>query len=106
MSDKEKKAQYDAYGDDMFGGQNFHDFARGQGGGVDINDILRQMFSQGGGFGGAGFGGQGGFGGGSPFGSGSPFGGGFAPDLDIQANLTIDFITAVLGGKKSITLNN
>ncbi|MBN2825861.1 MAG: J domain-containing protein, partial [Campylobacterales bacterium] len=38
LSDKEKKAQYDQFGDSMFGGQNFHDFARGQGAGVDIND--------------------------------------------------------------------
>ncbi|MEA2028820.1 MAG: DnaJ domain-containing protein, partial [Campylobacterota bacterium] len=35
LSDKEKKAQYDQFGDSMFGGQNFHDFARGQGGGAD-----------------------------------------------------------------------
>jgi curved DNA-binding protein len=50
----------------MFGGQNFHDFARGQGQGVDLDEILRQMFGggagAGGGFGGAG-GGFGGFGG-------------------------------------------
>jgi len=96
LGDKEKKAQYDMYGDDMFGGQNFHDFARGQGAGVDINDILRQMFGQGGGFGSSGFG-QGGFGGGF---------GGFEPDLDIHANLTIDFNTAILGGVKNISINN
>ncbi len=100
LGDEEKKAQYDQYGDSMFGGQNFHDFARGQGAGVDINEILRNMFGGGrggfssGGFGGAGFGG---FGGG--------FGGGYEPDLDIEASLTVDFRTAVLGGKKSITLN-
>ena len=64
------------HGDDMFGGQNFHDFAQGQGQGADINDILRQMFGQQGG----GFGGQGGFGGG--FGGQGGFGGGFGqPDL-------------------------
>ena len=109
LGDEEKKAQYDTYGDNMFGGQNFHDFARGQGAGVDINDILRQMFSQGGGgFGSSGFGGgfsQGGFGG---FGSQGGFGGaGFGqPDLDISANLTIDFNTAVLGGTKNISINN
>ncbi|GAB1466721.1 hypothetical protein MASR2M54_22210 [Aliarcobacter cryaerophilus] len=27
----------------MFGGQNFSDFARNQGGGVDLDEILRQM---------------------------------------------------------------
>jgi curved DNA-binding protein len=97
LGDEEKKAQYDQYGDSMFGGQNFHDFARNQGNGVDINDILRNMFGGGrGGFSSGGFGGSG-FGGG--------FGGGFEPDLDIEANLTVDFKTAVLGGKKSITLN-
>ena len=31
LSDKEKKAQYDRFGDQMFGGQNFQDFARAQG---------------------------------------------------------------------------
>lgn len=100
LGDDKKKAQYDMHGDDMFGGQNFHDFAQGQGAGVDINDILRQMFGQGagGGFGGqSGFGSQGGFGGGSPFGE---------PDLDVSANLSIDFNTAILGGVKNVSINN
>ncbi len=44
LSDPEKKQQYDQYGDSMFGGQNFHDFARGQGSSVDLDEILRQMF--------------------------------------------------------------
>jgi len=97
LGDEKKKAQYDMHGDDMFGGQNFHDFARGQGGGVDINDILNQMFGSGAG----GFNGQSGF-------SQSGFGGsGFGqPDLDLNANLSIDFNTAVLGGVKTITINN
>jgi curved DNA-binding protein len=104
LGDEQKKAQYDTYGDNMFGGQNFHDFARGQGAGVDINDILREMFSQGGagGFGGSGFGGgfnQGGFGGFGQAGFGEP-------DLDISANLSIDFNTAILGGTKNISINN
>ena len=47
LSDPEKKAQYDQFGDQMFGGQNFHDFAQGQGGGVDLDEILRQMFGGG-----------------------------------------------------------
>ena len=85
------------HGDDMFGGQNFHDFAQGQGSGVDINDILSQMFGQ---QGGGGFGGQGGFGG-SPFSQAHS-----QPDLDISANLTIDFKTAILGGLKNISINN
>lgn len=100
LGDEQKKAQYDMHGDSMFGGQNFHDFAQGQGAGVDINDILRQMFGQGGG----GFGGQGGFGGG--FGGHGGFGSGFGePDLDISANLTIDFNTAILGGVKNVSIN-
>jgi len=101
LGDEKKKAQYDTHGDDMFGGQNFHDFAKGQGSGVDINDILQQMFGQGaGGFS------QGGFSGGGSFG-GSSFGrGGFSePDLDVSANLTIDFNTAVLGGVKNVSIN-
>jgi len=101
LGDEEKKAQYDAYGDNMFGGQNFHDFARGQNSGVDLNDILREMFSGGGGFGGRQSGFSGGFGGGH-----GGFGGGFGePDLDISANLSIDFNTAVLGGVKNVTVN-
>ena len=77
LSDKDKKAKYDQYGDTMFGGQNFHDFARGQGGNVDLDEILRSMFGGGGagGFGGGGFGGFGGGFGGGGFGGGG-FGGG------------------------------
>ncbi|RXJ60239.1 DnaJ C-terminal domain-containing protein [Candidatus Marinarcus aquaticus] len=99
LSDPEKKQQYDQFGDQMFGGQNFHDFARNQGSHVDLDEILRQMFGGGAGFGGASFG-------------GNPFGGGFggsgfgAPDLDISAQITIPFDVAVLGGKQHISLNN
>jgi len=92
LSDEQKKAQYDQFGDQMFGGQNFHDFAQGQGGGVDLDEILRQMFGAGGGFSGT----QGGFGG---------FGGGFGtPDLDVHARITVPFMTAVQGGKYSINV--
>ncbi|MBA1421525.1 MAG: DnaJ domain-containing protein [Epsilonproteobacteria bacterium] len=95
LSDEEKKAQYDQFGDQMFGGQNFHDFAQGQGGGVDLDEILRQMF--GGGGGGFSGGAQGGFGG---FG-----GGGFGtPDLDVHARITVPFMTAIQGGKYSINV--
>lgn len=93
LSDKEKRAKYDQYGDSMFGGQNFHDFAKGQGGNVDLDEILRSMFGQsGGGFGGGGFGGF----------SGGGFGG---MNLDIDANVTVPFAVAVLGGKHSISLS-
>ena len=91
LSDEQKKSQYDMHGDSMFGGQNFHDFAQGQGGGVDLDEILRQMF---GGGGGGGFGGaQGGFGG---------FGG---PDLDMQARITVPFMVSITGGKHNVTAN-
>lgn len=100
LSDKQKKSQYDMHGDQMFGGQNFHDFAQGQGGGADLDEILRQMFGQGGG---GGFGGQsGGFGGGG-FGG---FGGGHQQqvDLDLEANVTVPFATAILGGKHNVSV--
>ncbi len=106
LSDKQKKAQYDQMGDGMFGGQNFHDFSRSHGsaGSADLDEILRSMFSGGGGgfggFGGGGFGG-GGFGGG--FG-----GGGFShqqPNLDIESNVTVPFIVSILGGSHSVSVN-
>ena len=97
LSDKEKKQQYDQYGDQMFGGQNFHDFAQGQGQGVDLDEILRQMFggggAAGGGFGGFGGGQQGGFGG---------FGG---PDLDMQARIVVPFMVSIIGGKHNVSAN-
>lgn len=92
LSDAQKKAQYDQFGDQMFGGQNFQDFARGQGANIDIEELLRAMF--GGGMGGT----QGGFGGFGGFGS-------RGIDLDIQASVTVPFITAVLGGKQTISAN-
>jgi curved DNA-binding protein len=96
LGDAQKKAQYDQFGDNMFGGQNFHDFSRSQGGNVDLDEILRQMFS-GGGFGGGGFSGFG--------------GGGFhqqyqEPDLDIETNVTIPFNVAILGGTHSVSINS
>jgi len=96
LSDTEKKSQYDQFGDQMFGGQNFHDFARGQGGNADLDEILRSMF------------GGGGFSGGGGFGSGSGgFGGGFGmPDLDIKSNITISFMISILGGKHQVTTAN
>jgi len=102
LSDKDKRAKYDQFGDQIFGGQNFHDFARGQGGNVDLDDILRNIFGGGGGFGGA----SGGFGGGG-FGGGG-FGGGFHQqqpmNLDVEANVTVPFSVAVLGGKHSVSM--
>jgi len=98
LSDPEKKAQYDQFGDQMFGGQNFHDFAQGQGANVDLEEILRQMFGGGGGAGG--FGGFGGFSSG-----GGGFGGYQTPDLDIHAKITIPFMVSINGGKHHINVN-
>ncbi len=92
LSDKEKKVQYDQYGDQMFGGQNFHDFAQGQGGGVDLDEILRGMFGRGGGFGAGSFGGGG-------------FGGGREINLDSQAQVTIPFLLSIKGGKQNVFAN-
>lgn len=106
LSDTQKKAQYDQYGDNMFGGQNFHDFARGQGGqGVDLDEILRSVFGGGGG----GFSSRG-FGGGNAnsfnFGGFNRAGGYEEEDLDTQASITIPFATAILGGKHHISLKD
>jgi len=100
LSDKEKRAKYDQFGDAMFGGQNFHDFARGQGANVDLDEILRNIFGGGGGFGG-GFGGFGGGGGG--FGGFGDFGQQMV-NLDIEANVTVPFTVAVLGGKHTVSM--
>lgn len=99
LSDEQKRRQYDQYGDNMFGGQNFHDFAHAQGG-ANLDDILRSIF------GGGGFGG---FGGGSTRGGFGGFGGGFGgfgePDLDISAKITIPFNVAILGGKHALSFS-
>ncbi|EAH5176973.1 J domain-containing protein [Campylobacter lari] len=96
LSDEKKRAQYDQYGDSMFGGQSFQDFSRSAGG-ADINDILRNIF--GGGFGGGGFSSSNNFRGG--------FGGfgGFEEDLDLQASIKIPFEKGILGGEHSIMIN-
>lgn len=102
LSDKQKKSQYDMHGDNMFGGQNFHDFSKSYGGGQsDLDDILRSMFSGGGfgGFGSGGFSSRGGFG-----------GSGFSqqqqqPNLDIETSVTIPFSVSILGGSHSVSVN-
>jgi len=84
LSDTDKKIQYDQHGDSMFGGQNFHDFAQGQAGGVDLDDILRQMFG-GGGASARGFGG---------------------PNLDLNIHVIVPFMLSIVGGKHTVTANN
>ena len=85
LSDEKKRAQYDRFGDSMFGGQNFSDFARSNQN-INLDDILSQIF--GGGFSAnSGFGGNGGFGGFD-----------FGESLDIQKDITIPFESALRGG--------
>ncbi len=104
LSDEEKRNQYDQYGDQMFGGQNFHDFAQRQGQ-ADLDDILRSIF---GGQMGGGQSGFGGFGGQSGMGGFGGMGGGFdgfsQPNLDMSAKITIPFNLAVMGGKHTISI--
>ena len=98
LSDPERKKQYDQFGDQMFGGQDFRDFARGQGANVDLDEILRNIFGGGGGFGGFSGGAHGGFGGFGGFDMGGM-------DLDIHAKITIPFNVAVQGGTHSVSVN-
>lgn len=108
LSDENKRRQYDTYGDNMFGGQNFGDFAKNAGNFSDLSDILNNIFSGGfksgnfksGGFGGFDFGN---FGGGN-FGN-SGFGGFSSQNLDSYANIKISFETAINGGEMSLNLN-
>jgi len=105
LSDKQKKDEYDLYGDQMFGGQNFHDFARQQGGAnVDLDELLRSIFGGGSGFGSSSS--SGGFGGfsGSSFG-GSAFGAGKPQDIDHKLSITVPFYVSVKGGKHNISLD-
>lgn len=95
LSDEKKRAQYDQFGDSMFGGQSFHDFTQGQGG-VNLDEILKNIF-------GGGFSSNSRFSGG--FGGFGGFDGGFSQDLDINAKVSIPFEVAVLGGEHSINLN-
>lgn len=102
--DKRKKfdaGQIDADGHEVHRGFRGHPGGGGQGGfsgefeGVDLNDILGEMFGRGGpGQGRGGGGGGGGFGGFSAKGS------------DVRARLDIDIEEAVKGGKKRIAFSD
>ncbi|MEY4505034.1 MAG: hypothetical protein RL154_1331 [Pseudomonadota bacterium] len=99
LSDKEKRKQYDAYGDDMFGGQSFHDYSRSQGAGMDLDEILRNLFGGGGARSSKSSSFSGGFGGGfDSFSSSSS-----SSSLDVNASVTIPFEIAVLGGAQHIS---
>ncbi|MCH5336950.1 MAG: J domain-containing protein [Campylobacter sp.] len=100
LSDEKKRAQYDQYGDNIFGGQSFHDFSRGAGaGGINLDEIFSQFFGGGTrsrGFSSKGFAGFGGRG----------FGDFDEEDLDLSANISIPFETGILGGEHTIYFNN
>ncbi|MGL2700646.1 DnaJ C-terminal domain-containing protein [Helicobacter pylori] len=98
LSDEEKRRQYDQFGDNMFGGQNFSDFARSRGPSEDLDDILSSIFGRGGfsqrfsqnsqGFSGFNF-------------------SNFAPEnLDITAILNVSVLDTLLGNKKQVSVNN
>ncbi|GAA9301935.1 DnaJ domain-containing protein [Helicobacter pylori] len=98
LSDKEKRRQYDQFGDNMFGGQNFSDFAKSRSTSEDLDDILSSIFGRGGfsqrfsqnsqGFSGFNF-------------------SNFAPeDLDMTATLNVSVLDTLLGNKKQVSVNN
>lgn len=91
LSDEKKRKQYDAYGDSIFGGQSFRDFSRSTAG-MDLDEILKNLFS--GGFGGA----RGGFG-------AAGFGGFAEENLDTNLNISIPFELGILGGEHSVHYN-
>ncbi|GAA8283249.1 DnaJ domain-containing protein [Helicobacter pylori] len=98
LSDEEKRRQYDQFGDNMFGGQNFSDFAKSRSASEDLDDILSSIFGKGGfsqrfsqnsqGFSGFNF-------------------SNFAPeDLDMTATLNVSVLDTLLGNKKQVSVNN
>ncbi len=98
LSDEEKRRQYDQFGDNMFGGQNFSDFARSRSASEDLDDILSSIFGRGGfsqrfsqnsqGF------------------SGFNFSNFAHEDLDITTTLNISVLDTLLGNKKQVSINN
>ncbi|MGL2870514.1 DnaJ C-terminal domain-containing protein [Helicobacter pylori] len=98
LSDEEKRRQYDQFGDNMFGGQNFSDFARSRRTSEDLDDILSSIFGRGGfsqrfsqnsqGFSGFNF-------------------SNFAPEnLDLTITLNVSVLDTLLGNKKQVSINN
>ncbi len=101
LSDEEKRRQYDQFGDNMFGGQNFSDFAKSRSASEDLDDILSSIFGRGGfsqrfsqnsqGFSGFNF---------SNFSN-------FAPEnLDMTTTLNVSVLDTLLGNKKQVSVNN
>ncbi len=93
LSDEKKRAQYDQYGDSIFGGQSFHDFTKNAGAsGINWDEIFN-------------------FFGRSTARSGfdSRSFGGFSDeelDLDLSASISIPFETGILGGEYKFSFNN
>lgn len=93
LSDPQKKAEYDQYGDSIFNGQNFSDFSRSYGG-ADLNEILRNIF---------GTHGRGYNGSNSSF---NYFGNNDGMlDLDIEVSASIGLKSALLGDTLKLHLN-
>ncbi|GAA9020126.1 DnaJ family protein [Helicobacter pylori] len=98
LSDEEKRRQYDQFGDNMFGGQNFSDFARSRNASEDLDDILSSIFGRGGfsqrfsqnsqGF------------------SGFNFSNFAHEDLDVTTTLNVSVLDTLLGNKKQVSINN
>ncbi len=98
LSDEEKRRQYDQFGDNMFGGQNFSDFARSRSASEDLDDILSSIFGRGGfsqrfsqnsqGF------------------SGFNFSNFAHEDLDMITTLNVSVLDTLLGNKKQVSINN
>ncbi|GAA9126313.1 DnaJ family protein [Helicobacter pylori] len=98
LSDEEKRRQYDQFGDNMFGGQNFSDFARSRSASEDLDDILSSIFGRGGfsqrfsqnsqGF------------------SGFNFSNFTHEDLDMTTTLNVSVLDTLLGNKKQVSINN
>ncbi len=98
LSDEEKRRQYDQFGDNMFGGQNFSDFARSRSASEDLDDILSSIFERGGfsqrfsqnsqGF------------------SGFNFSNFAHEDLDMTTTLNVSVLDTLLGNKKQVSINN
>lgn len=98
LSDPQKKAQYDEYGDQLFNGQSFSDFSRGRYEHEDISDLFNRIFGDRGGFNrdSSDFGG---------FGFGN-FSGGGGIDLDVEAKIDIPLEKAILGGGVRVSVND
>ncbi|QQW83372.1 DnaJ domain-containing protein [Helicobacter pylori] len=98
LSDEERRRQYDQFGDNMFGGQNFSDFARSRSASEDLDDILSSIFGRGGfsqrfsqnsqGF------------------SGFNFSNFAHEDLDMTTTLNVSVLDTLLGNKKQVSINN